>query len=76
MAKRTRIQTASAVPPSQAAMEMAEAGMADSIAMMMQNATACQKAMQTMTNTAVANGCSMILTKGAMGATGLLGKLF
>ncbi len=53
--------------PSKAAIQLSEAGMADSIAMMMQNATNVQKAMQTMTNTAVATGCTMILAKGGGG---------
>lgn len=56
-------------PPdlSAAAIQLSETGMADSIGMMMQNATAVQKSMQTMTNTAVAEGCTMILTKGGGG---------
>ena len=53
--------------PSQAAFEMTETSMADSISMMMQNATNSQKAMQTMTNSAVSLGVSLILSKGAGG---------
>lgn len=49
---------------SESAVELSEVSMADSLSMMMQNATASQKSMQTMTNTAVAVGCNLIIARG------------
>ena len=47
--------------------QLGEANMADTIALIMQNATTIQQSMQTITNSSVASSCALILAQGGGG---------